>query len=70
MSVTAATHSGKRSYVAAASLLKNLNTGDQSISTDAVTLTHQNFAAEGYQPGDEEEDVNLVVGLIADIGGK
>jgi hypothetical protein len=32
-----------------------------------VTLTHQNFATEGYQPGDEEEDLNLAVGVIADI---
>jgi hypothetical protein len=59
MSVTAATGSEKRYDVAAAILSTRLKAGEENLSTDAVNLTQQNFATEGYQPEDEEEDLNL-----------
>jgi hypothetical protein len=45
MSVTTAADSKKRYDVAAESLLKVV---DEHLSTEAVSLTQQNFAAEGY----------------------
>jgi hypothetical protein len=66
-SVTASARSVKRSDVAAASLLTSLKAGDGHLSTDAITLTQQNFAAEGNQPEDDEEDLNLASALIPDI---
>jgi hypothetical protein len=67
MSVTAAARSERRSDVAAASLLTSLKAGDERLSTDAVTLTQQKFAAEDYQPEDEEEDLNPASTLIPNI---
>jgi hypothetical protein len=67
MAVTAASCSEKKSDVAAASIFTSLKAGDVRLSTDVVTLAQQNFAAEGYQPGDEEEDLNLASALISDI---
>jgi hypothetical protein len=67
MSVTAATGSYKRYDVAAASLSTSLKAGEELLSTDAINLTHKNFAAEGYQPEDEEEDLNLALTLIDNI---
>jgi hypothetical protein len=57
MSVTAAARSRKIFDVAAASLLTSLKAGEECLSTDAINLTHQNFAAEDFQP--EDEDLNL-----------
>jgi hypothetical protein len=67
MSITAAARSEKRYDVAAASLLTSLKAGAECLSTGTVTLTQQNFAAEGYQSEDEEEDLNLASALIPDI---
>jgi hypothetical protein len=64
MSVTAVAGAEKKSDVATASLLKVF---DEHISTDAVTLTHQNFDAEGYGPEDEEEDLNPASALVSDL---
>jgi hypothetical protein len=47
--------------------LASLNTGDEYLGTDVVSLTHQNFAAEVYGPEDEEEDFNLASALIPDM---
>jgi hypothetical protein len=67
MSVTVAARYEKRSAVSAASLLTIWEADDEQLSTDTITLTQQNVAAEGYQLRDEEEYLNLDVGLIADI---
>jgi hypothetical protein len=67
MSVTTAAGSENRYGVAAESLSTILKAGEESLSTDAVNLTQQNFAAEGYQPEDEEEDLNLASTLIDNI---
>jgi hypothetical protein len=53
MSVTAAAGSEKRYDVAAASLSTSLKAGEESLSTDAVNFTQQNFAAQGCQPEDK-----------------
>jgi hypothetical protein len=57
MPVTAAARSEKIYDVAAASLLTILKADEERLSTDA-------FAAEGYGPEDEEEDLNLALILI------
>jgi hypothetical protein len=67
MSVTAAAGSEKRYDVSAASQSTSLKTGEECLSTDAVYLTHKNFAAEGYLPEDEEEDLNLASTLKENI---
>jgi hypothetical protein len=50
MSVMATARSEKRYDVASASLLTSLKAGDERLNTDAVNLTQQTFAAQGYQP--------------------
>jgi hypothetical protein len=67
MSVTAAAGSEKTYDVAAPSLSTSLEAGEERLSTDAINLTHTNFAAEGYQPEDEEVDLNLASTLIDNI---
>jgi hypothetical protein len=67
MSVMTAYGSEKIYDVAAASLSTSLKAGEERLSTDAVNLMHKNFAAEGYQPEDEEEDLNLASTLIDNI---
>jgi hypothetical protein len=67
MSVMATSGSKKTYDVAASSLSTSLKAGEEHLSTDAVNLTQKNFAAEGYQPEDEEEDLNLASTLIDNI---
>jgi hypothetical protein len=72
ISVMTAPGSEKIYDVAAASLSRSLKAGEENLSTDAVNLTQKNFAAEAYQPEDEEEDLNLASTLIDNIleGGR
>jgi hypothetical protein len=44
-----------------------LEAGDERLDTDAVTVTQKSFAAEGYRPKYEEEDLNLASALIPNI---
>jgi hypothetical protein len=47
--------------------LTSFKAGEERLRTDALNLTQQDFAAEGYQPEDEEEVLNLAFALIPDI---
>jgi hypothetical protein len=67
MSVTAAAGSEKRYYVKSASISTSLKAGEECLSTDALNLTQKNFAAAGYQPEDEEDDMNLASTFIGNI---
>jgi hypothetical protein len=44
-----------------------LKAGEERLSNDAINLTYHNIGSEGYQPEDDEEDLNLASTLIPNI---